>query len=257
MNTLFVPSTDECQIAYDVCGEGPAVVLVHGGGSNRQDWHTDGYVSRLKRNFKVICVDLRGHGESGLPTGVTDYRINQMAQDLLAVVDACGIEVFTIWGFSYGGKVSRYLAAHSERVSKLIMMSTSMGPPVTESIRNEIETFCRHWMPILNEKTDGSLNPRSLSHDDQKFLDSFDVPVMMAWGRAMLDWPYFEPDDFRCPALWLVGSEDSGVIPSVKKYQNAVEGTEVRLKILDGLSHEQVFEDIDLVFDLMVSFTLS
>ena len=90
----------------------------------RQDWHEAGYVIRLRDNFTVIAVDLRGHGESGLPTDPAAYTTDKMGQDILAVADACGVERFIIWGMSYGGNVGRYLAIQSERVARLILIGT-------------------------------------------------------------------------------------------------------------------------------------
>lgn len=257
MTTKFVASTDKVNIAYDVEGDGPAIILLHGGGSSRQDWHEEGYVKRLKSKFKVICVDLRGHGESELRTDAVDYRIDQMAEDILAVADSSGVDQFTVWGFSYGGKVGRYLARFSDRVSKLVMMSTPMGAAVSDDIRKEIESFCHHWSPIIAAQNNGTLDLNTLTQEDRHSLDRMNVPVMMAWGGAMLDWPSIEPQDFRCPTLWIAGSEDPGVIESVEAYQHALEGTQVQLAIMDSLSHEQVFEEIDMVFDSMVAFTLS
>jgi len=68
MTTKFAISPDQTRIAYDITGAGPAILLVHGGGGSRHDWHTGGYVQRLQDEFQVICVDLRGHGESDKPT---------------------------------------------------------------------------------------------------------------------------------------------------------------------------------------------
>jgi pimeloyl-ACP methyl ester carboxylesterase len=78
MNTLFTTSLDDTRIAYDRSGAGPALVLLHGGGSRRQEWHDAGYVQRLRDNFTVITLDLRGHGDSDLPTELADYTIDKI-----------------------------------------------------------------------------------------------------------------------------------------------------------------------------------
>ena len=114
MNTLFANSPDGTRVVYDWCGAGPAVVLLQGGGGNRQEWHAAGYVRRLWDSFTVITLDLRGHGESGKPTDPADYTTGKMGQDVLAVADACGVERFSLWGMSFGAKLSRYLAIQSD-----------------------------------------------------------------------------------------------------------------------------------------------
>ncbi len=60
-----VNTHDGTRIAYDVTGDGPALMLLHGAGKTRQDWHKLGYVERLKGDFKdefvkqyVLGVDL-------------------------------------------------------------------------------------------------------------------------------------------------------------------------------------------------------
>jgi len=232
-------------------------VLVHGGGGNRQEWHEAGYVGRLREDFTVITLDLRGHGESGLPTDPADYTTDKMGRDILAVADVCGVERFTIWGMSYGGKVSRYLAAQSERVAEIILMGTTLGPGAPGELGQDIETFCAHWPPIIQTQSDGTLDLDSLSLDDREFLRRFKVPVMLAWGRAMLDWPTVEPADFRCPMLWLAGSEDRPVIASIREYEQSLKGSRVQVHTIEGLNHEQVFDEIDKVFATMLAFTQS
>ena len=155
MNTLFANSPDGTRIAYDHSGTGPAIVLLHGGGGMRQDWHEAGYVRRLQDNFTVITMDLRGHGESDLPTDPADYTIDKMGQDVLAVADACGIERFIIWGMSFGGRIGRHLATQSEHVVKFTMMGTPMGPGVSDEIRQEVKDFCAHWPPIAYSDENG------------------------------------------------------------------------------------------------------
>jgi pimeloyl-ACP methyl ester carboxylesterase len=132
-----------------------------------------------------------------------------------------------------------------------------MGAGVTGEIRQEIENFCEHWPPILQAQRDGTLDLDSLSQDDREFLQNFNVPVIMAWGWAMLDWPSIEPADFRCPTLWLIGSQDQQAVDSVREYEQSLEGSRVQLYIVEGLNHNQVFEEIDKVFPTMMAFTQS
>jgi pimeloyl-ACP methyl ester carboxylesterase len=135
LRTLYAISPDGNRVAYDRVGSGPAIMLLHGGGGKRQDWHDAGYIERLRVYFTVITIDLRGHGESGLPTDSANYTTDKMGQDFLAVADDCGIEQFTIWAMSYGGKVGHYLAAQSKRVSKIILMGTPLGLGVSGQLR--------------------------------------------------------------------------------------------------------------------------
>ena len=255
MTTLFTTSPDNVKIAYDYNGSGPAIVLVHGGGSDRQVWHEYGYIERLGKDFTVITLDLRGHGESDLPTDPAEYSTDKMGQDILSVADACGFERFIIWGMSFGGKVSRYLAAKSERVEKLIIMGIPMGPGVTDAMRKDIEEFCEHWPPILQAQRDGTLDLASLPEDEREFMQNANIPVIMAWGQAMLDWPPIEPGDFLCPTLWLIGSEDQSAMDSFKQYEHALKDTNVQHHIFEGFDHFQVLTEIDQVFDTMLEFT--
>lgn len=257
MNTCFAISPDGKQIAYDLSGAGPAIMLLHGGGGNRQEWHEAGYVGRLQDDFTVITMDLRGHGESNLPTDPADYTIDKLQQDILAVANACRVELFSLWAMSYGAKVSRYLATTSRRVTRIILMSAQLGLGAPGKMRQEVIDFCTHWPPILQAQRDGTLDLASLHLHDQEFMRTFNVPVMLAWGRAMLDWPAIVPADFLCPALWLIGSQDLQAMASLKQYQSALKGSFVQAQILEGLNHEQVFDEIDAVFPILLAFMRS
>ncbi len=257
MNTSFAHSPDGTLVAYDQCGRGPAILLLHGGGGQRQEWHEAGYVRLLQDDFTVITIDLRGHGESGLPTDPAEYTTDKMGQDILAVADACRIERFTIWGMSYGGKISRYVAVQSERVAKFIMMGTPMGLGVSGERRQEAIDFCEHWPPVLQAQRDGTLDLDSLSQHDRDILHHLNVPVMLGWVKAMLEWPVIVPVDFRCPTLWLIGSEDRHAMINLKEYEESLRGSKVRVHIVEGLDHNQVFDEVDRVLPTMLDFTKS
>ena len=88
--TQFVTTSDGVRIAYDVSGQGPALMLLHGAGKTRKDWHKFGYVDLLKEDFRIINVDIRGTGESDFLIRVDDYAIEMICKDLDEVMDACG-----------------------------------------------------------------------------------------------------------------------------------------------------------------------
>lgn len=254
MKTSFVVSPDGTRIAYDVTGEGPAIVLLHGGWHTRKNWHDVGYVRRLTNRFKVIAIDIRGNGESDKPTDPADYTTDKMCQDILAIADACGVEQFSIWGFSYGGNIGRYIAAQSERVERLIMMGIPFGPGAQGDFRRFIEEFRDHWLPILEAKRKGALDIASLAAEDQRSLHETDIPVDVARLSAMLDWKTIEPADLGCPTLWLAGSKNESTMASIREYGGKLKASKVRVTVLEGFTHFEEFTKIDQSLPVMLAF---
>ncbi|MFD4182407.1 alpha/beta fold hydrolase, partial [Rhodococcus sp. NPDC058514] len=65
---------------------GPTLVLVHGWPDTHQLW--EHVLPHLTDRFRVISYDTRGSGQSTVPSAVEDYRLELLAQDLFAVLDA-------------------------------------------------------------------------------------------------------------------------------------------------------------------------
>src|SRR5262245_54537346 len=137
--TQFVTSKDGTKIAYDVTGSGPVVILLHGGGMTRRPWHSGGYVARLAKEFTVVTIDIRGGGESARLTGESSFWFERINEDILAVADAIKVPRFSLWGFSYGANVGRYLASRSDRVSPMIIIGINFGAAVNETFMDFIK----------------------------------------------------------------------------------------------------------------------
>ena len=255
MLTSFVTAPDGARIAYDSTGAGSSLLLLHGGGRTRQDWHDAGYVSRLQSTHTVITLDLRGHGESDHPSETSAYTTHKMCLDVLAVADACQVEHFALWGFSYGGNLARYLAAQSERVTKLIVIGVPFGLGADGEFRQSIEQFRAHWEPILHGQRNGTVDTSTLTQEDQAMLESTNMAVTLAWLSALLDWPAIEPTDLHCSTLWLVGSENTATMQSVQHYQPTLARSLVQVQVMDDLNHGQEFAEIDRVLPIMQAFT--
>lgn len=107
--------------------DAPALVLLHGVGADHHLF--DAVTPLLAADFRVIGIDLRGHGQSGASEG--DYTMKLLAEDVLAVMDAAGIERAHVCGVSLGGMVAMRLALLApERIGRLLLCCTSayMGP---------------------------------------------------------------------------------------------------------------------------------
>lgn len=115
-----VPVTPGRQIACDIAGAGPPVVLLHGIGGARSQWLQQ--LAALAPNFTAIAPDARGYGDSDGPP-VTRFR--DFAEDLFALMDALGYDSFAAVGHSMGGRILLEAAAVApERLSTLVLSGT-------------------------------------------------------------------------------------------------------------------------------------
>jgi pimeloyl-ACP methyl ester carboxylesterase len=112
------------RIAYDVAGSGPPLVLVHGLGYARWGWQP--VAPALAEAFTVLTLDNRGIGGSDVPAG--PYSTQAMAEDVVAVLDAAGVDRAHVVGTSLGGMVAQELAiARPDRVDRLVLACTTPG----------------------------------------------------------------------------------------------------------------------------------
>lgn len=105
------------RIRYQVEGEGPPVVLIHGyTASGDTNWRIPGTIALLSPEYRVITIDNRGHGKSDKPEDAAAYGAN-MAEDIVRLLDHLQIEKAHLAGYSMGGMITLKVAAtHPERM---------------------------------------------------------------------------------------------------------------------------------------------
>jgi len=109
---------------YEVHGDGPALVLAHGGGGSHLSWWQQ--VPEFSRRYKVITFDHRSFGNS--PDAPNGPGPNAFVQDLTALLDRLGVQKTALAGQSMGGwTVCGFAAAHPDRTSALILCDTTGG----------------------------------------------------------------------------------------------------------------------------------
>jgi pimeloyl-ACP methyl ester carboxylesterase len=124
----FVDLPDGVRLHYRDQGkaDGPVLVLVHGYGDSAFTW--DGWVARLGDRYRIISLDLPGHGLTRAPKGYRMSADNQVAA-VQAVADAAQLSRFALAGNSMGGGVAwRYALAHPERLDALILDAAAGWP---------------------------------------------------------------------------------------------------------------------------------
>jgi pimeloyl-ACP methyl ester carboxylesterase len=127
-------------------GEGKPVVLLHGFPDSSHLWRRQ-LQALVDAGLRVIAPDLRGFGESGRPEHVDDYALSHSVRDVLAVLDALGVERAAVVGHDFGAALAWLVAAFApERVERLVAMS--VGHPNATRERS-IEQREKAWYQLL------------------------------------------------------------------------------------------------------------
>ena len=113
-------------IHYETHGQGPAVLLTHGFGLTARMW--EGQIQALAPANRLILWDLRGHGRSDSPEDSSLYDPEACVTDMLALLDAEGVERAVVGGLSLGGYLSlAFHLRHPERVRALMLFDCGPG----------------------------------------------------------------------------------------------------------------------------------
>ncbi len=141
----------DSSLHYIVSGRrhGPAVLLVHALGTSLDVWAPQ--LETLNRRFRVIRLDLRGHGRSGALAGAPrPCTMADLADDAIAVLDATGVVRAHWCGLSIGGMIAMWAAAAApQRVGKLVLAATTAHFPPPEAWQERIDTALRDGLSGL------------------------------------------------------------------------------------------------------------
>jgi pimeloyl-ACP methyl ester carboxylesterase len=109
---------------YAVYGKGEPLLLLHGGLGQIEMFGPN--LARLAQSRQVIGVDLQGHGRTSL--GNREISLVDMGNDMAGVLKQLGHDKVDVLGYSMGGGVAfQFAAQHSQRVRRLVLVSTPYG----------------------------------------------------------------------------------------------------------------------------------
>jgi len=139
-------SVDGLELNVVVAGTGPDVLLVHGFPDDHEVWRRQIDVLAAA-GYRVIAPDTRGCGASDIAPTVSDYRIERLVADLVAVLDALGVARARVIGHDWGAVQAWHLAIrHPERVDRLIVLS--VGHPAAYAGGGFMQKL-RGWYVLL------------------------------------------------------------------------------------------------------------
>ena len=116
-------SVNGLNMHYVTAGEGPPVILLHGFPDTHAIWRRQ-IPALAAAGFRVIAPDLRGYGKTDMPDSVSAYAIDFLADDVLRLMDALGIDATVVIGHDWGALIGWQLAMHApERVSGFAALS--------------------------------------------------------------------------------------------------------------------------------------
>lgn len=224
--------------------DGRVLVLIHGSNASLFTWEP--WVARLDNTFRVVTLDLPGHGLTGAVPN-HDYSQEGMVKFTMEVVDKLGIKSFAVAGNSMGGGVAARLAEeHPDRVSALILVDAGGMPTPQGSSVPFVFKYGRtpgiKWLLL-------HVTPRSLVTDglnkaivhkeiiNDRMIDEYwDFARMTGTRdataqRFALPWDTSVHDhigDIKAPTLILWGEED-GLIPVVgaHEFHDAILGSKL------------------------------
>jgi pimeloyl-ACP methyl ester carboxylesterase len=136
------------RIRYQVWGQGPPVILIHGFGESLESWHRGGVVRTLSPHFQVIAMDVRGHGRSGKPHDQKSYGA-ELSGDVVRLLRHLGTTKAHIVGYSMGALVALDFAVlHQEHALSIVLAGAGWNPPETlEDFRQQAEAFEQGKIP--------------------------------------------------------------------------------------------------------------
>lgn len=237
-------SSDGMRLAYyvddfsDPWRQADTVLLLHSAmGSSKRFY---GMVPALARRFRVVRLDLRGHGQSQVPPPEPALSMDRLVQDVLELMAHLGIDRVHIVGNSAGGYVGQRLAIeHSDKVKSLALFGSTAGLKRSQA---------REWLPrVAREGLRGFLAAtihERLNDDDPGLIEWFldeasnnDTPYIGRFIGLMttLDW-YDELGRITCPTLIVYpGAESVGSTDNYDLMRKAI--PDVAVRVYEGLPH--------------------
>ena len=176
------------RLRYRQTGQGEPVILLHGFASDIDSW--SGLGDSLATAYRVIALDLRGHGGSDTPAAASAYG-REMGEDVIRLLDRLGIRKAHLVGHSMGAVIGSYVAVrHPGRVATASLLAppfyadsaaaASIMTPIAEDLEQGrgLRNFLRRFAPELPDSAADAYNAEMMAAGDRAMM----IGVMRSFG---------------------------------------------------------------------------
>jgi pimeloyl-ACP methyl ester carboxylesterase len=231
------------KIRYVEQGSGEAIVLVHGRNGSAENW--TGIIPDLSKDYRVIALDCRGHGQSSQPRELTQYG-RQMSLDIVRLLDHLGIKQAHIVGYSMGAAItSHLLTLHPERFLTATLGGSAgrfnWTPQDTEMFEQQaVETEKWGFSPSAREQQTGvrpseaEIRERSAALLANPNRDRLAMAAVIRSFRELAVTPA-QIRSLKVPMLGLAGSNDPN-LADLRQMQKINDS--MRLVVINGATHD-------------------
>lgn len=235
------------RIRYVDQGRGEPLLLAHGyTNAIERNWIETGVLANLAKDHRVIALDMRGHGKSDKPHGPESYG-EEMAKDVLRLLDHLGIKRAHIVGYSFGGRLTaKLLTTNPERfITATLVGSSGQRGWTDESARGmeaqakELESSSvpyRTMVRVTTGRDEPEPTEEAIRRGSQEIATRNDPLAHAAMLRGIrgLSVTNTQLSAVKVPTLAIVGTADRA-FPGVQELKAA--WPELQVVIVDGATH--------------------
>jgi pimeloyl-ACP methyl ester carboxylesterase len=255
------------KINYEDVGEGEPIITSHGLMEDCGYWSETGVTAKLAEHYRVISMDMRGHGRTVVDGEPYGYDVATMGNDFGALADALGLDRFHLLSHATGGMAAvRYAMTTSQRLISLMLTDTgSATAPTIPGVENTEETRKGHQLVAETRKTASVEEWMALAHaepgpflfkmaehpDSKRMWKIFEGFIRRQDPVAIRNFMmcfYADPNpmveglrQIQCPTLVLLGEFDIVFLEPSEILAREI--PDARHVILDGVGHMTAIED--------------
>ena len=251
---------------YKIAGQGEAVVFLHGMTGSTQDWANQ--IPALSSKYRVVALDLRGHGQSAAPPKEEEYSMPIFANDVFGLLTRLNIQKCCLVGHSLGGFIAlEFALEHQDMLAALVLVDTSSGQfardPNYAQLRQKLDELARSQGMEAAFEYDAANNPmrieRFQKHPEQKeisrrkvLMTSVDGYIYCPRGSARRESVTPRLSEIAVPTLIYCGEEDLAFTEAVQILKGGIANSE--LVTVKGAGHSPQEEAPDAFNEALLKF---